>query len=300
MKQEKLISKPISAKKFKNEVIPVLMEKMETLQHNIGDLHNTIASAVGLKKERTYNSYNPFNQFNLNYYDSGLYFDNLLIQFDVDFLSDFKQSPIIKNELHLSGDLVFFAMHEEELSSEFYLRNFSRYGNPFFKNLFKLFENFAKILTNCYNDEKGKYIINNLNYLDLIDATDKLNDFCVNCSKDDLKSDNNVEMIYESYLRELSSNSGLDTTIVFKLHSLNQNNPVSLFKISIHTESYRYQSYIKLFVWSEATKSWNILLVPTFEHFGLNPTHLTTIHKPARKYVDKIIKFCIDFSQNFI
>jgi len=300
MKQEKLISKPISAKKFKNEVIPVLMEKMETLQHNIGDLHNIIASAVGLKKERTYNSYNPFNQFNLNYYDSGLYFDNLLIQFDVDFLSDFKRSPIIKNELHLSGDLVFFAMHEEELSSEFYLRNFSRYGNPFLKNLFKLFENFAKILTNCYNDEKEKYIINNLNYLDLIDATDKLNDFCINCSKDDLKSDNNVEMIYESYLRELSSNSGLDTTIVFKLHSLNQNNPVSIFKISIHTESYRHQSYIKLFIWSEATKSWNILLVPTFEHFGLNPTHLTTIHKPTRKYVDKIIKFCIDFSQNFI
>lgn len=300
MKQEKLISKPISAKKFKNEVIPVLMEKMETLQHNIGNLHNTIASAVGLKKERTYNQYNPFNQFNLNYYDSGLYFDNLLIQFDVDFLSNFKQSPIIKNELYLSGDLVFFIMHEEELSSEFFLRNFSRYGNPFLKNLFKLFGNFAKILTNCYDDEKEKYIINNLNYLDLIDATDKLNDFCVNCSKDDLKSDNKVEMIYESYLRELSSNSGLDTTIVFKLHSLNQNNPVSIFKISIHTESYRQQSYIKLFVWSEATKSWNVLLVPTFEQFGLNPIHLTTIHKPARKYVDKIIKFCIDFSQNFI
>jgi hypothetical protein len=230
---EKKTPKPISAKKFGLDIIPIIFNKMEELQDNVIKLHNVIEAAVGLKKERTYNSYNPFNQFNLNYYDSGLYFDNLLIQFDVDFLSDFKRSPIIKNELHLSGDLVFFAMYEEELSSEFYLRNFSRYGNPFFKNLFKLFENFAKILTNCYNDEKEKYIINNLNYLDLIDATDKLNDFCVNCSKDDLKSDNNVEMIYESYLRELSSNSGLDTTIVFKLHSLNQNNPVSIFKISI-------------------------------------------------------------------
>lgn len=300
MKQEKLISKPISARKFKTEIIPIIMEKFETLQHNVGNLHNTITSAVGSKKERNQYQYNPFNPFNLNYYDSGLYFDNLLIQFDVDFLSDFKQSPIIKNELHLSGDLVFFAIHEEESSSEFYLRNFSRYGNPFFKKLFKLFENFDKILTNCYNDEKEKYIINNLNYLDLIDATDKLNDFCVNCSKDDLKSDNNIEMVYESYLREFNSNSGLDTTIVFKLHSLNLNDPVSIFKISIHTESYRHQSYIKLFVWSPTQKQWNTLLVPTFDQFGLNPTQLTSINKPNRKYVDKIIKFGIDFSQNFI
>lgn len=300
MKQEKLISKPISARKFKTEIIPIIMEKFETLEHNVGDLHNTICAAVGLKKERNQYQYNPYNPFNLNYHDHGLYFENLLVQFDIDFLLDFKQSPIIKNELHLSGDLVFFAMHEEESSSEFYLRNFSRYGNPYLKQFFKVFENFANILTKCYNEEENEYIINNLNYLELIDATDKLNDFCVNCSKDDLKSDNNIEMVYESYLQELSSNSGLDTTIVFKLHSLKENNPVSIFKISIHTESYKFQSYINLRIWSPTQKQWNTLLVPTFDQFGLNPTQLTSINKPNRKYVDKIIKFGIDFSQNFI
>lgn len=301
MKQNKYTPKPISARKFKTEIIPIIMEKFETLQYNIGDLHDKIRSTIGLKKERSQYHYNPFNKFNLNYYDSGLYFDNLLIQFDVDFLLDFKQSPIIKNELHISEDIVFFSMYQEESSSEFYLRNFSRYGNPYLKHLFNVFENFANVLTKCYNEEENEYIINNLNYLDLIDATDKLNDFCVNdYSKDDLKSDNNIEMIHESYLHELSSNSGLNTTIMFKLHSLNQNNPVSIFKISIHTESYRPQSYIKLFVWSEATKSWNILLAPTFDQFGLNPAQLTSINKPTRKYADKIIKFCIDFSQNFI
>jgi hypothetical protein len=88
---EKKTPKPISAKKFGLDIIPIIFNKMEELQENVIKLHNVIEAAVGLKKERTYNSYNPFNQFNLNYYDSGLYFDNLLIQFDVDFT---KEIPI--------------------------------------------------------------------------------------------------------------------------------------------------------------------------------------------------------------
>ena len=300
MKQEKLIPKQITAKKFKTEIVPIIMEKFQTLQHNVGNLHNTMSSAIGAKKERDLLSHNPYNPYNLNYCDGGLYFENLFVQFDIDFLNNFNQSPIIKNELHISGDIVFFAMFEESLSSGYHYRQFARTGNKVLKKLFELFEHFSNAIIKGFNDESNSYIINNLNYLELIDATDKLNDFCVNCSKDDLKSDNNIEMVYESYLQELSSNSGLDTTIVFKLHSLKENNPVTIFKISIHTESYKFQSYIKLLIWSPTQRQWNTLLVPTFDQFGLNPTQLTSINKPNRKYVDKIIKFGIDFSQNFI
>lgn len=300
MKQEKLIPKPISAKRFKTEVIPVLLKKMESLQDNNEVLHSTILSAVGSKKQREKHYYNPYNPFNINYCDGGVYFENLLIQFDIDFLTTLNRSPIIKNELHLSDDIVFFAMHEEEGCSEYYLRNFLRQGNSTFKRLFKLFDQLSSALTKCFNSDTNSYVINNLNYLDLLNSIDELNTFYINCSKDDFMSENKVEMIYESYLREISTNSGLDTTIIFKLHSLEESNPSSTFKIVIHTESYSNQSYIKLFIWSETQKQWNILLVPSFKQFDLNPTHLTTIHKPTRNYVDKIIRFCIDFSHSFI
>lgn len=304
MKQDK-IPKPISAKKFKNEVIPVILEKFETLQHNICYIHDVIKSAVGDKEERKPYRYNPFNRFNLNHYDNGsLIFENLAVQFDIDFLQDLRQSPIIRNELHLSPEIVFFAMFVEENSSEFYWRQYRSYGSKPLRNLFRVFDQFIECLSACYKEYtlgRDSYVITNTNYLDLMAALDNLNKFCMERStKDDWKSDNNVEMVYETYLNQLSSNHGLDTTIIYNLHKLGNENPVSRFKIAIHTESYSFQSYIKLFIWSEVQKQWNILLVPTFEQFCLDPTRLTSINKPDRKYVDKIIKFCIGFSQNFI
>lgn len=316
MKQDK-IPKPISAKKFKSEVIPVILEKFETLQHNICYLHEVIKSAVGDKEEKDPSIYNglntlnlnqygnnPFNRFNLNHYGNGsLIFENLAVQFDIDFLSNLRQSPIIRNELHLSPEIVFFAMFVEENTSEFYSRQFRSYGSKPLRNLFRVFDQFIEYLSACYREYtlgKDSYVITNTNYLDLMVALDNLNKFCMESTKDDWKSNNNVEMVYESYLKQLSSNHGLDTTIIYNLHKLDNENPISRFKIAIHTESYSFQSYIKLFIWSEVQKQWNILLVPTFEQFCLDPTRLTSIQNPDRKYVDKIIKFCIGFSQNFI
>lgn len=293
--------KIISVKKFKSEIIPIILEKMETLQVNIGYLHDTIKSAVGEREERDPFTYNPNNQYNLNYYKHGdLFYENLCFQFDVDFLTTLKQSPVIKNELHLSEEIVFFILMVDENNSEYFSRQFKSYGNKTVKKLFKLFEKFIECINVCYQEDKCTYIVNNTNYLGLIESMDNLIDFCKNSSKKDWISTNNIEMIHESYLNELSSNSGLDTTIIYRLHKLDDKNPITRFKIAIHTESYSFQSYIKLFIWSESLKQWNILLVPTFKQFHLNPTELTSMRKPDRKYVDNIIKYCIEFSQNFI
>jgi hypothetical protein len=299
MKQD-ITPKQISSKKFKDEMIPIILEKLETLQHNVGDLHNKIGSAVGLKKEsREPYTYNPFNKFKLNYYEDGLFFDNIFIQFDIDFLSIIKESPIIKDELYLSNDMVFFATCEESASSEFYIRNFSKYGHPTIKELFKRFDSLQEVMGDLHNEEKGSYVINNLNYFKLIDSIDKFNSFCLSVTKEDLISNNNIEMIYESYLNESNSNSGLTSTIIYNLHKL-RTDQISRFKIEIHTESYEFQSYIKLYIWSELQKQWNILLVPKFKQFGISPTSYTSNSKPSVNFTNQIIKFCMEFSQNFI
>ena len=296
---EKKTPEPISAKKLGSDIIPMIFEEMEELQENVTRLHKVIELAVGTKKPRCTlkSAYNPFNRYNLNYYENGLFFDNLLLQFDIDFLTNLRQSLIIKNELLLSDSMVFFAMFQEESCSDFMLRSFLKTGNESLKKLYELFEKFGEIIGTTYNEHRGAYVINNLNYLPLLKAIDDLNGFCIDSNKEDWISSNNIEMLYESYLNEKHSNHGIDTKVIYTLHRPGGS---TKFKISIHTESYRFQSYIHLYVWSDTSKQWNLLLDPPFTRFHLDPTRMTAINGLNSKYADRIIKYCIDFSQDFI
>ena len=188
-------------------------------------------------------------------------------------------------------------MFQEESCSEFMLRYALNTGNENIKKLYKLFEKFSETLSATYVEHLGTYVINNLNYSSLLKAIDNLNVFCMDSKKDDWISSNNIEMLHESYLIEKHSNHGLNTKVVYALHRPDGS---TKFKITIHTESYAFQSYINLYVWSDVSKQWNLLLNPSFTQFCLDPTRMTSINRLDRKYADRIIKYCIDFSQIFI
>lgn len=64
------------------------MEKIETLQHNIGNLHNTIASAVGLKKKERI-----INIIQLAY----LKFQFILRVIDINLISNYLFGPKLQN-----------------------------------------------------------------------------------------------------------------------------------------------------------------------------------------------------------
>jgi hypothetical protein len=60
--------------------------------------------------------------------------------------------------------------------------------------------------------------------------------------------------IKDTGIKEMHSNGGRNQEIIWKIKETNEK-----FRLIIHSESYKFQSYYRLYKWSNENNEWNII-----------------------------------------